>query len=172
MEERTMSFKKVNVLATLWIIVFSIAVFFPFLLYHGRSGGLERGFDFWVFLYLIGGFVVHELIHGLFFGLFAPTGFKSVSFGIKWKYLTPYCHCCDGLKATHYRIACIMPTIILGITPTIIAYFMGNITLLIFGFVMLVGGIGDMIILWTIRDAGKNKIVYDHPDKIGCMIGK
>ena len=46
-----------------------------------------------VFVALMAGIVVHELIHGLTWAYFAKKGFKSIRFGIFWEMLTPYCHC-------------------------------------------------------------------------------
>ena len=42
-----------------------------------------------VFVALMAGMVVHELIHGLTWAYFAKKGFKSIRFGIFWEMLTP-----------------------------------------------------------------------------------
>lgn len=41
--------------------------------------------------------VVHEAIHGLFWSFFAKNKWKSISFGIMWNSLTPYCTCQEEL---------------------------------------------------------------------------
>lgn len=42
-----------------------------------------------VFVALMAGIVVHELIHGLTWAYFAKKGFKSIRFGVFWEMLTP-----------------------------------------------------------------------------------
>nr|WP_270298076.1 DUF3267 domain-containing protein [Eggerthella sinensis] len=42
--------------------------------------------------------LVHELIHGLVWGICAKRHWKAVSFGVIWKYLTPYCTCDEPLS--------------------------------------------------------------------------
>ena len=37
--------------------------------------------------------VVHELIHGAFWAIFAKNHLKSIEFGFMAQYLTPYCCC-------------------------------------------------------------------------------
>ena len=60
------------------------------------GGGLEGLWMFLiVFMILI---VVHELIHGFTWGMFAQSKLKAISFGFIWQYLTPYCTCKEPLK--------------------------------------------------------------------------
>jgi hypothetical protein len=47
---------------------------------------------------VIAGGVVHELIHGFFYALFAKNKFRSIKFGIKLKYGVAYCMCTELMK--------------------------------------------------------------------------
>jgi hypothetical protein len=116
---------------------------------------------------LILGFFLHELIHGIFFAKFVKGGFKSVKFGFFWKTLAPYCHCKEAISIKNYRIAALMPTVILGFIPVIVGFVLNNFTILFLGSIMIVGGIGDFIIVWMCRDLDKNSMIMDHPDKLG-----
>lgn len=115
--------------------------------------------------------VLHELIHGFFFGMYAKSGYKSVSFGVLWKYLTPYCHCSEPLLLKHYIIGAIMPGIILGLIPSILGVVFGNIFLLLIGWFMTLGAAGDLMIIQLLWNEDKNNsYVLDHPSEAGCYI--
>ena len=81
--------------------------------------------DIFVFVILILGIVIHELIHGATWSMFAKHGFKSIKFGILWGKLTPYCHCEEPLMVKHYIMGAITPAIILGFIPSILAILIG-----------------------------------------------
>ena len=106
-----------------------------------------------IFLLLI---VIHELIHGIFFSLFSEYGFKSIKFGIMSakKLFTPYCIPKEILKINHWRIAVLMPLVIMGIIPTLISIFFGKIILFLWGIILIVAGSGD---LWFLIEASKLK---------------
>jgi hypothetical protein len=121
---------------------------------------------------LILGIVVHELIHGIFWAMYAKNGVKSIKFGVLLKMLTPYCHCKEPLKIKHYIIGAIMPAIILGIIPAIIAICIGNIGLLIFGIFFTMAAGGDFLIIKLLLKENKEDWVQDHPSEAGCYIYK
>jgi hypothetical protein len=68
---------------------------------------------FIVLIALTIGIILHEL-HGITWAKYTKDGFKSIRFGVLWKFLTPYCHCKEPL-VKHYIIGGIMPAIVLGL---------------------------------------------------------
>ena len=84
---------------------------------------------------LFAGIILHELIHGLTFLLFCKNGFKSIEFGIMWKYLAPYCHCKEPLPVRPYIIGALMPAIVLGFIPAGIGLITGKFIPLVFGMI-------------------------------------
>ena len=42
--------------------------------------------------------ILHELIHGITWSLFAKNHFQSIDFGIIWSSFSPYCTCSNPLK--------------------------------------------------------------------------
>ena len=68
-------------------------------------------------LLVFGMVILHELIHGVFFSLYAKRGTENIKFGIMWSKFAPYCHCEDAITAKQYRIVLLMPTLLLGILP-------------------------------------------------------
>ena len=118
---------------------------------------------------LIPGFIAHELIHGVFFALFAENKFKSVKFGIlpASKLFTPYCHCNEKLRMNHYRIAAIMPLVILGIVPVIISIVFGNLLLFCFGILFTMAAAGDILMFIKLMKEKKDTWIFDSPTDIG-----
>ena len=132
------------------------------------SSAMPDGLDFIVVILL--GVVAHELVHGISWSLFCKKGFRSIKFGVIWKYLTPYCHCKEMLEARHYRIGALMPAIIVGLVPYFISLLTGNTGLFLFGLFFTFGAGGDFLILWMLRKTQKHTLVKDHPTKIGCIV--
>ncbi|MEN5054007.1 DUF3267 domain-containing protein [Sphingobacterium kitahiroshimense] len=180
-EIRTIDLAKAN--------IFSLLLFIPIILVYGLPFYLIWGeldfigvfvesfkenplFSIAIVIVLLAGIVVHELIHGATFALFAKHGFKSIKFGILLKMLTPYCHCKEPLRVKEYIVGAIMPAIILGLLPGIIAIFTGNVFLLIFAIFFTGAAAGDFMIINLIRKEDKDTMVLDHPSEAGCFIFK
>ena len=125
---------------------------------------------FLILIFIVGGAVLHELIHGLFWSFYLKKGFKSVKFGVVWKLLTPYCHSKEPMKMKHYRLGSIMPCIILGIIPATVSLFTGSLGLFGFGVFFTIAAGGDLLMLMLLRTEDKDALVQDHPNKIGCYI--
>lgn len=121
-------------------------------------------------LVIVVGIVLHELIHGIFWSIYAKNGWKSIKFGIMKEHFTPYCHCKEPLKVKHYIIGAVMPLIILGIIPGVVAWFNGNWPLLLFGFFFTISAIGDMMIINLVRKLDKDTYVQDHPSEAGYYV--
>ena len=119
---------------------------------------------------LIVGIVVHELIHGLTWAMYAKTGFKSISFGVMWKMLTPYCHCSEPLKISHYSIGALMPLIVLGILPSIAAICLKSLFWLTMGVIFIAAAAGDIMIVWNLRKEKPENMVLDHPTEAGYLV--
>jgi hypothetical protein len=86
--EYTMGFGKVNLIAILLAIPITAIILPPFIIiwdYDTFNAGKELFYDFFLF-YVLGGIIVHELLHGLTWGYFALNGLKSIKFGVKWKF--------------------------------------------------------------------------------------
>lgn len=118
-------------------------------------------------LSIVGMVLLHELIHGLFFALYAESGFKRIKFGIMWKYLAPYCHCEETIKAKQYGIVLLMPTILLGLIPLLIGFIMGNLFIYLLGLMMIFGGIGDIMAFRLVQKVSADTLVIDHSSKVG-----
>lgn len=116
--------------------------------------------------------IIHELIHGITWSLFTEKGWKSISFGFIVKYMTAYCTCDEPLKKGQYIIGGLMPTLILGIIPAVIAIINGSITLFAIGAIMTLAGGGDLTIIMKLilfKTKGKEVVYMDHPYQGGLV---
>lgn len=166
--EYTMSAAKANVYALIFVIPVVLVTLVPF---WAIWGAVSKGaFSLEMILALVVAVVIHELIHGLYWAKCAKGGFKSIKFGIIWHAITPYCHCKEALKVSDYRVGALLPTIILGFIPTILAWITGNYFLLMFGGLLILGGSGDFLVVWMMRKLKGDEMIKDHPHKVGFYI--
>lgn len=119
-----------------------------------------------------GAVLLHEVIHALAYIIAGRVPLRKIKFGIILKYLTPYAYCSQVISISTYRIALMLPTIILGVIPVISGFLFKNFLLLLVGDFMLVGGFGDLLIIWNTRKLKKGTRVLDHDKKVGCYIIK
>ena len=171
----TVTAEKANVMAIVTTLPFIIPVVALFFICGNSFHTLDYGFlGFIIFLaVLFASLVVHEWIHGITYAIFAKNHFKDIEFGIVWKMLTPYCTCSSPLKKYQYFLALIMPGLVLGLIPSIIAIINGSVALLGYGVVMIMGAGGDLLILYLIlKNASKKKDVlyHDHPTDVGVVM--
>lgn len=180
-DELTMDANQANMKALLLAFPIMTLLITPFIVLHFREFDIEQlknWIENWggirgvmsVLVIMIVGIVVHELIHGIVFAVFSKRGFKSVSFGILWKSLTPFCHCKEALSVRQYMISTMMPAIVLGLVPALIAIVTGSVALLLFGVFFTLAAGGDFLILYLLRNEPSEFLVQDHPEKIGCFV--
>ena len=171
----TIDIVKANWFAAIVLVVSAIAFFVPFvLIWKGRkpTDELTGGYpEFWLStLLLIAGIVVHELIHGVTWACYAKSGWKSISFGVMWKFLTPYCHCSEPMHVRGYIMGAMMPCVVLGIVPAVAALCIGSLPLLMWGIIFIAAAAGDIWISWLLTKESPGSLVLDHPSEAGFYI--
>lgn len=114
--------------------------------------------------------LVHEVLHGMGFYFFGNVQRTHIRFGFQWKSFTPYAHCSEPMRSRAYRIALLLPMLLLGIIPSIISLILGNVFLAALGFIMIAAAGGDAAILLSIRKIAPDVLVLDHPKRAGCLI--
>ena len=183
-EKLTIDLVKANLFGLIVMIPIILVYGIPFYLIHVKNSAsfniteiLESikpiaifGYSALFFIVFIVGVILHELIHGITWAIFAKKGFKSIKFGVIWKMLTPYCHCKEPLSVKHYILGAIMPAIVLGFIPAIYGLVFGNFVILIFGAFFTLAAAGDFLIINLIRKENWNSLVQDHPSEVGCYI--
>lgn len=168
--EHTISIQQAN--------IYGLVLFLPILVLTGLPFFLLTGFQLpgpsfintlFFILLMLGGVVVHELLHGLVWALGQTRGWKAVKFGFNKEWLTPYCHCDQPISVFIYCLGALMPLAVLGIIPLLGSYWSGNFNLWLYGFIFTVAAAGDMIAVWMVRKLRWNSKVMDHPDKMGFI---
>ena len=100
----------------------------------------------------------------------AFSTFASVTFGIKWKQLSPYVHCREMLPLDPYRLGTFTPGLILGIVPGLVGLVTGNAWLLTFGLFLTAGAAGDFYSLMKLMNVDRRYGVVDHPEEAGFIL--
>ena len=175
-KELTIGIVKANVYAILMALPLCLVTVIPFILVNRgklyfEGNPLITSVLFVITLVVL--VVVHELIHGLTWSIFAQDHFKSIEFGFMKEYATPYCTCTVPLKKGAYIAGALMPLIILGIMPAVIAIFTGSFFLLAIGFVMIMAAGGDIMIVLKLlgyKSGAADVLIYDHPTQAGSVI--
>ena len=168
----TVGIVKANVMAIVIMLPFIVLdslIFFGFV----QDKGNISYFDSWLCLiFLIVLTVVHELIHGITWGLFTRKHGKDIEFGVVWKAMTPYCTCSSALTKTQYIWGSLMPTLVIGIIGTWIAIVTKQYWIYITTVIMILGGGGDFYItLKLLQDHPKKDVLYrDHPYEVGLIV--
>lgn len=166
-------FKVSMIAANLLTLPFAAVVLLIFLgiynvIWNTIAGGFEYSGGVAVIGILIGA-VIHELIHGLTAMRYSEKGWKSIKFGIMWKYLMPYCHYSEPLTVKQYRKVALMPSIVAFVVMFVSIAF-GLATLLVIASILFIGGIGDFMVCYKIRNERASTLIYDYPDKVGGAI--
>lgn len=114
--------------------------------------------------------VVHEMLHGMGWSIFARKGWKSIHFGVMWEYLTPYCHCKEPLRPGAYLFGGLLPFLILGIGMYIVAWVSGNSILYILSLLNMLAAGGDTTLMcMLLKYFGKDVMILDHPTECGFI---
>jgi hypothetical protein len=134
---------------------------------HGGPGS-------WVWLVLalpvfLASVAVHEGLHAVGFFL-AGARRRDVRFGIDRKTLTPFAGCRIPLRASAYRLAIVLPALVLGVVPLVAGLAAGLFWPTLYGAAMLHAASGDAAALWAMRGVRGGALVVDHPSRVGCLV--
>ena len=98
--EIMVSGNKINKYGILAAILFTVPILLLFRWIHGEDMAHVSLLIFWSCA--LAGFGVNLLLHALFFGIFSPKGFRSISF-VKHKGGIRFCHCNEPIRMWQYR---------------------------------------------------------------------
>lgn len=157
-----------NLFSLILMVIFGILFIVPYLLVWQNLN--FKGQWIWIVFLLIG-LALHELIHGITFAILNKDyKFKHIHFGIKWKYLTPYCHCDLPMKISDYIIGGLMPLLLLGIFPALVGICFHHFEWVVFGIFFSASSAGDILIVWQTRKMPKESLILDNPNEIGFLV--
>lgn len=144
----------------------------PFWMIHGFKGSLDFTFDTVLIaaVTVVALMFAHELLHGVGWMLSGQVKRDQVSFHFDRRTFSPYAHASTPMSARAYRLGGVLPVLMTGALPILIGWITGSGIVTLVGAFMLVGAVGDLIILWVIRDVPGSTLVIDHPRHAGCWV--
>lgn len=156
--EIVLSGKKINMQSFLAIILFMLPLLLLFRYIYGADS--THVSDMWFWLFVLAGIGVNLLLHALFFGIFSPKGFRSVSFRMH-KGAISFIHCNEPIRMWQYRFTCLLPVMALGVLPLLCGMATGNYHATLFGILHTIGCLDDILILWKLRSFDKDMSIND-----------
>lgn len=115
--------------------------------------------------------ILHELIHGITWAIFAKNHFHAIGFGIIWNSFSPYCTCSNPLKKWQYLLGVAMPTLVLGGGGAVAAVMTNQLLLFFAAEYMILSGGGDFqLILRSILTDKRGSVYCDHPYECGFAV--
>ena len=158
----------------------ALLVMFPFMaltfwLYNNKNGfnldGISWGYAVALPLLILFLIIMHELIHGITWAIFAKNHFHTIDFGIVWSTLSPYCACFEPLKKWQYLLGTAMPTLVLGGGGAVAAVMTNQLLLFFAAEYMILSGGGDFqLILRSILTDKRESVYCAHPYECGFVV--
>jgi hypothetical protein len=149
----------------------------PILAHAALAGGLDAFFSraygdnillFLIWLLLL--IVAHEAVHGFGWMTAGGVGPRHIRFGIDRKTFSPYCHLTTPIRAAAYRYGAALPLVVTGILPLTAGLLTDTPVLTMLSAIMISAAVGDLFVLWVIREVPGNALVIDHPTQAGCYV--
>lgn len=172
--ERTIGPQAAMMIAFATIPAALLLLFIPYQLRWGLLApqpppGQGLWFLFGLLLLLAAGLFIHEVAHLAGYWLFGrvPLGVLRLRFG--GVALAPQVHCPVVIPAGAYRLMLILPALLLGVLPGLLAIFAGWWVLLVWSMWQLVAAGGDVACLWALRGLPGDAPVLAHPNRLGCL---
>lgn len=160
----TINLKKVNITAmVLFIIPFVLIMSLKLTIFKD----IAYGVGFWDYLIIAISYPVlllcHECIHALAF-LMSGAQKGSVRFGVIPKKMMLYCTTNKPLSVNQYKLSLLLPIIITGVIPSIIAMILLNWKYSLLFTSMISCGAGDLLMFLQLCKRKKVKMIEDHPN--------
>jgi hypothetical protein len=155
-----------------WVWILSIVLWIAPLFVFARLHPLHVGnwFSIQTAVYLIILIVVHEAIHAIAWKFASGLPWSQFKFGIDKKSLSPYCHATAPMGVQAYRIGGGAPLVLVGILPFVISLLNGDSQLALLSAIMISAAVGDIFVLWTLRNVPDDALCLDHPSQAGCIV--
>ena len=157
-----------------WVVWLSIVLMIvpvvPFALLSGIDSVWNEGIGWWLLPAMLVLIVVHEAVHAIAWKFASGLPWKAFRFGVVWKALAPYCHATEMMRVQPYRIGAVAPLIVTGVLPLIYGYVAWSAAWVVLGAVAISAAVGDIFVLWVLRDLPDEALVRDHPSNAGCIV--
>lgn len=172
--DATMSVVQANLIAVGWLPLSGLLVLGPFFEIWGRGPlavAVLRATDLRIAIpAVLLGVLIHEALHAVGFLTLGRVPPALVRLGFQRRTLTPYASCTAAITAGAYRGAALLPALVLGVLPALVALLLGSGGLALWAWVMLALAGGDLAAVWAMRRLAADARVLDHPTRVGCRM--
>lgn len=114
-------------------------------------------------------FILHELIHGLFY-YFNGAKWSNIKFGIALEKGILYCKSCEKINRRNILISVIAPFILIGIVTYIIGLILNNLVLIFLSIMNISGCAGDLVIFFFFLKRKKDTLFKEIGDTTTFLI--
>lgn len=166
MEKKRIIYIKYKSAICVSAILFCLFLFLSIVLLLITDKSYPKEFSFWDILlslsFLCAMIFIHELIHALGF-LLCGVSKKSIKFGVNINKAIFYCHTDDKMPLNHYRFSLILPIIITGIIPFLLALFILNFIYSLVVCLSISTCSADLLLFIKSFKIKGSEIIVDHP---------
>ena len=113
-----------------------------FCLIHGIPVFTMKGIAFVIVAFILS-IPIHELIHGITCAYVSDNNYKTIHYGVNFKKFYAYCRHTKMIDRKASIYTSIMPGVVLGAIPAIIALLIGNPLVCMFSILNLAGASKD-----------------------------
>jgi len=157
-----------------WVYILSavlmIVPLVPFVLAHDMLALLYGIHPLEVLVGFVLLIVLHEGIHAIGWKIASGLPWSAFTFGFAWRAMAPYCHAKQPMNVRAYRIGAVLPLILTGIVPWLIGLALADATITVLGTLLITGAVGDIYVLWSLREMPASARVIDHESNAGCVV--
>ncbi len=127
-------------------------------------------FDFNLVVLLILWMGLHELLHGIGFGIFKGVNKNNIKYGIQLESGIFYCMCKQKISKTNILVSLMFPFTFIGVVTLILGLIFKNSSLIMLSLVNIAGAIGDLAMFISILLMPKNIEYIDLDDTTGFFL--
>ena len=114
-----------------------------FCLIHGIQTFTMKGIALVIVAFILS-IPIHELIHGITCAYVSDNNYKTIHYGVNFKKFYAYCRYTRIMDRNANIYTSVMPGIVLGVIPAIIAILIGNPPVCAFAILSLAGASKDI----------------------------
>lgn len=156
----TLNMTILNILAIILFIVVSLIVI---LIEHHDKYTINTP-TLTLFILMVIWLIIHEILHGIAFGLFKEVNKKNITFGMYLEKGVFYCMCKQNITKKVILTSLLFPFTIIGLITLIIGMIINNYELVFLSILNITGSIGDIIMTIYFLKCPNDIIYIDQDD--------
>ena len=98
-----------------------------------------------LFIYMILWLILHEIIHGIGFGLFPSVEKKNIVFGMALEKGVFYCMCKQKISKRVILVSLMLPFTLIGVVTLILGLVIHSYNLVMLSILNIAGAVGDLV---------------------------